>query len=80
MCRGQSYLALENLINTDSISTLNFLLGSFLVLLAHVHDGSSTGPIELVTIHALILLVDLTGGSPDLSRATICIGMLLAHH
>ena len=36
----QGDLALEDFVDTDATTTFNFLLGSFFVLLAHVHDRS----------------------------------------
>ena len=59
---GASRLLAEKLfVNSDSFLALNLLLGSFVMLLSHVHDGGSFRAVIFVTVHALEILLNLVG-------------------
>ena len=76
MSLRKSDILLEDLVDTNTRSPFNLLLGPFLVLLAHVHDGSCGGTVELVTIHALEVLRDLIGHTTVLAL-TRCATLLV---
>ena len=71
MCLWQCNLVLQDIIDTDAPSSFNLLFGALLVLLAHVHDCSGTRAVELVTVEALVLLVDLVGHPAVLAHALL---------
>ena len=52
-------ILLEDLIDSDARFSLNLLLRSLLMFLAHVHDSSRGRTVELVTVHALEVLRNL---------------------
>ena len=54
-------------VNSDTSFTLDLLLGSLLMLLPHVHDGSCLRAVTLVTVHALEIFRNLVGGTSMLS-------------
>ena len=64
---GEREILLEDLVHANAGPSFDFLLGAFLVLLAHVHDGSCRGAIELLAVHALEVLRDLVGHAPMLA-------------
>ena len=59
MCLRQCHLVSQDVIDTNATASFDLLLSALFVLLAHVHDRCSRGSIVLVTVHALVLLVDL---------------------
>ena len=62
-------MAFEYLFDSDALASFNFLLGALFMLLAHMHDRCSLRAIELFTVHALEVFLDLVGRPPILSRA-----------
>jgi len=48
-------------VNSDSLLALNLLLGSFIMLLSHVHNSGSFRAITFVTVHTLEILLNLVG-------------------
>ena len=50
-------------MNSDSLLALDLLLGSFVMLLSHVHNSGSFRAIPLVAVHALEILLDLVGSA-----------------
>ena len=54
-------------MHSDTPLSLNLLLRALLMLLPHMHDGSSFRPIALVTVEALEVLGDLIGCPPMLA-------------
>ena len=68
----QSYLVPQYVVDANAPSPLDLLLCAFFVLLAHVHDSCCRWAIELLTVHALELLLDLARHSSVLSHLAIC--------
>ena len=71
-------ITLESFIHTNSTSPFNLLLGSLTVLLPHMHDRCSRGPIQLITVETLELFLDLRSHPsvlpcPIRSTLTLCV-------
>ena len=71
VCDRKCQLVAQDVIHTDTPSSLYLLFRSFFVLLTHVHDGGCGRTIELITVHALEILLDLVGHTPMLSDSTV---------
>ena len=63
-------LAFKNFIYSYTTFAFDFLLGSLFVLLPHMHDCGCRRSIELFTVHALVLLLDLIGHTTMFSLTT----------
>ena len=61
--------AAQDVIDANTWAAFDLLLGAFLVLLAHVHDGSCRRAVNLVAVHAIELFADLARHAPVLTGA-----------
>ena len=71
MRHGQCYSTAEHVVDADASFALNFLLGTFLVLLTHVHDRCSRRPVQFITVETLEFLLDLVCHPAVLSHSLL---------
>ena len=71
MSSRQGHLVAQDVIYTNTSFALYLLLSALFMLLAHVHDSGRWWAVELLAVHALEVLLDLTRHTPMLAQFTI---------